>query len=162
MKKTVWTLVATSCLLLTCQYLPAAVPPIPPEVKTHMLKFIMEMSKNTEAFYLASEKAGTPEAMAQAIDGYRQGVQPLIEGLLKLKAKYADFFKVADQSDQKSSGDAELDKANEAFEKRMEKLGLSMAKAVQWMEHPKVKAAMENMQKTMSLLDDPQKEKEEE
>ncbi len=154
MKKNLILIAFITGISLLSQLLLAVVPPIPPEVKAHMLKFIEQMSNHSEQFYLASEKAGSPEAMAKAIDGYHQGVRPLIEGLLKLKAKHAAFFAAADREDNKSSGDKELDKANEAFEKRMEKLGLAMGKAVQWLDNPKVRAAMDRMQQTMNLLDD--------
>lgn len=142
--------------------LAADIPPIPAEVKSHMLRFIEGMSKQADSLFAASEKAGSAEEMAQAIERYHQGVRPLIEGVLKLKAKYSDFFAAADQSDLESSGDIELDKANERFEKRMEKLGLVMGKAIQWMDDPKMKAALEKMQETMSLLDDRKEEEDEE
>lgn len=145
---------------LFSQVLSANIPPIPQEVKEHMLRFIEQMSKASEKFYNSSEKAGSAEMMAQAIEDYHQSVRPLIEDLLKLKARHAAFFAAADSDDLKSSGDAELDKANEVFEKRMEKLGLAMAKAIQWMDHPKVKAAMDRMQEAMSLLDDEDEEEE--
>jgi len=161
MKKSTLLIALLAGVSLFSQHLPAAVPPIPPEVKEHMLKFIEHMSSRSEQFYLAADKANTPEAMAQAIEEYHQGVRPLIEGVLKLKAKYLDFFNAADKEGNKSSGDADLDKANEAFEKRMEKLGLSMGKAMQWLDNPKVKAAMDKMQETMGLLDEEKEEKEE-
>jgi hypothetical protein len=126
-----------------------------------MLSFIAQMSKQCELFFSASEKADTPEAMALALDSYHQGVRPLIEGVMKLKAKYADFFAATEKENLKSSGDAELDKANEAFEKRMEKFGLSMGKAMQWLDHPKIKSALARMQETMAILDDPDKGEEE-
>ncbi len=157
----------TLCLILTMLlivtvHLTASVPPIPPEVKSHMMKFIEQMSKHAEMLYATSEKAATAEDMARALEVYHQNVRPLIEGVVKLKAKYADFFAAADNSNQETSGDTELDKANEIFEKRMEKLGLVMGKAIQWMDNPKMKAALDKMQETMSLLDNPEEKENEE
>lgn len=154
MKKATRFIVLSTLVFLFTQVMSATTPPIPPEVKTHMLTFIAQMSKHCEVFFDASEKASTPEAMAQALDTYHQGVRPLIEGIMKLKAKYADFFAATEKENIKSSGDAELDKANEAFEKRMEKFGMSLGKAMQWLDHPKMKAALARMQETMSILDE--------
>lgn len=131
-----------------------AAPPVPPEVKSFMLKFMKEMVVNNRAFSSAVEKVNDPGQMARAIDAYRQSITPLIEGMVALEEKYRDFFRAMDDQDEDAkTGDPDIDAAQDVFEKNARDFGATMMKVMGMMDKPEVQAAMERLEQLMSRLD---------
>ncbi len=153
MKKTLFFVCLFMLFFFTANCLQAA-PPVPPEVKSFMLKFMKEMVANNRAFSSAVEKVNDPGQMARAIDAYRQSITPLIEGMVALEEKYRDFFQAMDDQDEDAkTGDPEIDAAQDVFEKNAREFGATMMKVMGMMDKPEVQAAMERLEQLMSRLD---------
>ena len=131
----------------------AGTTPIPPEVKSYLLKFMNEMGKINSAFADSIEKINGPEEMALALDAYTDSVKPLVEGMVALQEKYSDFFRNMDkEDDEKVMEDADLEKARDVFEENAGKFSSSMLKIMSFLENPKVVAALERLQGLMNRL----------
>lgn len=138
--------VSTHCL--------QAAPPVPPEVKSFMLKFMKEMVTHNSTFSQAVAKVNDPGQMARAIDAYRESITPLITGMVALEEKYRDFFRAMDDQDEDAkSGDTEIDAAQEDFEKNAREFGATMMKILGMMDKPEVQAAMERLEQLMNRLE---------
>jgi len=127
---------------------------IPPEVKSYVIKFFNEYGNATKTMADRVQKTDDPEQIAGALDKYVDTVAPLMKGMDDLQKKYKDFFESMEEEERQDSGDADIDKANAEFEKTQQGMMDAMQKIASHMEHPKVEAAMERLEKIMSDMDE--------
>jgi len=126
---------------------------IPPEVKSYVIKFFNEYGNATKSLADRVKATNDPVQIAGALDKYVDTIAPLMKGMDDLQKKYKDFFDAMEEDDRENSGDADIDRANAEFEKKQQEIMTAMQKISSHMEHPKVEAAMERLEKIMSEMD---------
>lgn len=142
-------LLAFLCIVALFAPTAFAARPIPPEVKSYVIKFFNEYGGATQIMADRIQKTDDPVQIAGALDKYVDTVEVLMKGMADLQKKYKDFFDAMEEDERQDSGDADIDRANAAFEKAQQGLISAMQKIASHMEHPKVEAAMERLGKIM-------------
>ncbi|GEM_PF-2701632 len=141
------------CIVALFAPMAFAARPIPPEVKSYVIKFFNEYGNAAKNMADRVQKTDDPVVIAAALDKYVDAIAPLMKGMEDLRKKYKEFFDAMEEENRENSGDADIDRANAAFEKAQQGLMSAMQKIASHMEHPKVEAAMERLEEFMSNMD---------
>lgn len=133
---------------------PSLAQPIPPEVKSFSLKFFKEMGELNATLADEIGQASQASQVALAVETYTVKVEPLVEGMAALEKKYQNFFKeMQNREDEEGTGDAELDRALDEFEKISERLERAMlGSLIPYLEDEQVQANLIRLQQMMDRL----------
>ena len=142
------------CAVALLAPMASAARPIPPEVKNYVIKFFNEYGNAAKTMADRVQKTDDPVQIAGVLDKYVDTIAPLMKGMDDLQKKYKDFFESMGEEERQNSGDADIEKANAEFEKTQQGMMAAMQKIVSHMEHPKVEAAMERLEKIISEMDE--------
>lgn len=146
---------ALAIVFFSCPSPALASKPIPPEIKSFIIKFSNQFGDAMEALTKVMDKAKTPEQMASALNSYSDKLEPLMADMATIEAKYPEFFEETDnEDDYYDDEDPDIEKATDRIDQKTEDMMESMVKILSHADHPEVKAALARLGEIMGEEDE--------